>query len=455
MTASSVSTSTKPADAAPELSSGPIARVVAGSMATGLLVALLLTLLVLPGASEHVVTGSAMLAFGAGWALLVLLSARLTSEPQRWARIPAIAMSATGVILLLTDPGDRVFTALGWVWPPVVLALAIWMVRSARRQLRSRTRAWLLYPVFAFLALAALGGGYQSVHTALDRSTLAMPGVLVTVNGHDMHLHCTGAGSPAVILNNGLLERSSDWAWVQASVARGTRVCSYDRAGQAWSAPSTDTPDGPRVASDLHALLTQAHVAGPYVMVGHSTGGLYAMVFAQRYPHEVAGLVLVDSATPRQMTALPAYRTFYSVARRAFALLPTVARLGAGQLATPAGNTLPAAAGHAERLFALSPGDLRTQRDEFAALPVTFDQAGTLTTLGDTPLAVLTAGKDMQAGWLAEQHRMAHLSTNTAQRTVNFSHSELLADRHAAAWSSQAVTSVVQAIRSNGAVVLP
>jgi hypothetical protein len=81
--------------------------------------------------------------------------------------------------------------------------------------------------------------------------------------------------------------------------------------------------------------------------------------------------------------------------------------------------------------------------------------APTVARLGSTPLFVLTAGKDMQAGWLAEQHRMATLSTNSAARTVNFSHGELLVDRHAARWSSQAITSIVQAIRGNGEVVLP
>jgi pimeloyl-ACP methyl ester carboxylesterase len=438
-----------------EPSSGPIKRVVAGSVATGLLSALLLTLVVFPGASEHVITGSAMLAFGAGWAMLAVLSARLTSQPQRWARVPAAAMSATGVILVLAHPGDRVLTALSWVWPPVVLALAVWMIGSARRQLRNRGARWLLYPVIAFLALSALGGGYQSIATAVDHSTLAMPGVLVNVSGHDMHLHCSGDGSPTVILNNGLDERSTDWAWVQPAVARGTTVCSYDRAGQAWSTPSTDTPDGLRVARDLHGLLTKAHVAGPYVMVGHSTGGLYAMVFAHRYPNEVAGMVLVDSATPRQMTALPDYPAFYSMGRRGFALLPTFARVGAGQLGRLSRSPFPLEAGRAERVFALSPGDLRTQRDEFAALPDTFGQAGALTTLGSTPLFVLTAGEGMQAGWMAEQHVMAGLSTNSVQRTVAATHAELLTDEHAARWSSQAVSAVIQAVRSDSAVSLP
>ena len=115
-----------------------------------------------------------------------------------------------------------------------------------------------------------------------------------------------GSGSPTVVLEPGLGGVSSDLAWVAPAVARDSRVCVYDRAGRGWS----DTADGPqdaaRIAADLHTLLDRAHVPGPYVLAGHSFGGLYVQTFAANYPDQVAGLVLLDSTAPKPGPALPA-----------------------------------------------------------------------------------------------------------------------------------------------------
>ena len=113
------------ADAAPtttpdEPRRGPIWRVVGGSVAAGLIGALVLTLGVFGGAQEHVITGSALLAFAFGWAMLAVLSARFTSQPQRWARVPAVGMAASGLTLLIARPADHALTTAGWVWPPPV-----------------------------------------------------------------------------------------------------------------------------------------------------------------------------------------------------------------------------------------------------------------------------------------------------------------------------------------------
>ena len=165
-------------------------------------------------------------------------------------------------------------------------------------------------------------------------------------------------------------------------------------------------------------------------------------------------MVLLDSLTPRAMTALPTYPTFYASFRRASGLMPTLARMGVGQLVfRSAGSTLPPSVRHAERAFATSPREQRLQRDELAALPVTFQQAQRLSTLGDIPLAVLTAGDGMQAGWLAEQRRMATLSSNSLQRTARLEHSALVQERAGAAASSDAIASVVKAVRTGGRVL--
>jgi pimeloyl-ACP methyl ester carboxylesterase len=179
-----------------------------------------------------------------------------------------------------------------------LLALAIWMIVRAHRQLRSRSRRWLLYPVIAFLALAAIGGGHATVGAAADAKAYLMPGQLLDVGGYRLHLNCTGSGTPTVVLQPGAGEMSSNMGWIAPAVARNTRVCVYDRAGRGWSEPADTRQDGEQIATDLHTLLQRGHVPGPYVLAGHSFGGLYTLSFAARYPDEVAGMVLVDSTAP-------------------------------------------------------------------------------------------------------------------------------------------------------------
>src|SRR5437763_12483679 len=120
---------------------GHIGRVVVGSIVAGFVGALVLTVGPLAGAEEHVITGSVLLAFAAAWAALAVLSTRRTDQPQRWARIPAAAMTGAGLTILLLAPTGN---ELGWVWPAALIGLVAWMVVHARRQLGSRTRALLL-----------------------------------------------------------------------------------------------------------------------------------------------------------------------------------------------------------------------------------------------------------------------------------------------------------------------
>jgi pimeloyl-ACP methyl ester carboxylesterase len=434
---------------------GSLGKVVAVSLAGGLAAALVLTLVVFAGAGESTILGAALLAFGGGWAALAHLSTRLTAQPQRWAWVPAAAMSATGLALLVLSPGDDTLTALGWVWPPALLVLTIWSQRRAHRQLRSRTGTLLVYPVLAALTLSAVGGGYETVRLSAD-SSLAAPGRIVDVGGRGLHVQCSGSGLPVVVLANGLGEHSPHWSWIRATVSRTTTVCAYDRAGQAWSDASSEPADGQHIAQDLRALLTAAGLPGPYVLAGHSTGGLYAQVFAARYPDAVAGMVLLDSLTPRAMTALPSYPGFYAMFRRASALLPSLARTGAGQVAfAAAGSSLPPEARRAERAIATSPREQRSGHHEFRGLRATFAQAQELTSIGDLPLAVVTANRGMQDGWLPEQRRMATLSTNAVHSSVPATHESLIHDRADSSYASGAVTAVVRAVRTGSRVELP
>ena len=124
------------------------------------------------------------------------------------------------------------------------------------------------------------------------------PGKLVDVGGWRLHLNCTGNNKksrPTVVLESGAGDFSFDWSLVQPGISRFTRVCSYDRAGNAWSDPGPRPRTMKQLAYELHMALMRAGSRGPYVLVGQSIGGLLIRTFAVQYPKEVAGMVLVDS----------------------------------------------------------------------------------------------------------------------------------------------------------------
>ena len=129
---------------------------------------------------------------------------------------------------------------------------------------------------------------------------------MVVVGGHRLHIDCVGQGSPTVILESGLGTMSVDWANVQPEVAKTTRVCAYDRAGTGWSEPGPEPRDPQQIARELHTLLGNAGIDGPYVLVGQSFGGLYVRMYAAQYPKEVEGMVLVDASHPGHVDPPPA-----------------------------------------------------------------------------------------------------------------------------------------------------
>jgi pimeloyl-ACP methyl ester carboxylesterase len=139
--------------------------------------------------------------------------------------------------------------------------------------------------------------GETMVHAQAARSPRpAMPGRLVAIDaGHRLHLWCTGEGAPTVVLESGLGAYSVDWGLVQPAVAAKTRVCSYDRAGYAWSDRGPEPRGLATSATELHQLLRRAGIAPPFVLVGQSWGGRIVRVFAHAHPGEVAGMVLIDT----------------------------------------------------------------------------------------------------------------------------------------------------------------
>ena len=427
-----------------------IGRIVTVSLVGGLVAAPALVVGPVAGAQEYVITGTVLLTFAASWALLATLSTLWTAQPQRWAAPIAGFMAFAGAALLTFEPSGIGIDALGWVWPPLFLALLAGTVIRVRRDLRSRSRAWVVYPLLALYALCAFGGGYQTIRESLDRRVYLAPGQLVDVGGYRLHLYCAGSGTPTVVLESGLGETGAYWGWISTALALETRVCAYDRAGRGWSDSAPVPQDGKAVATDLHALLERARVPGPFVMVGHSSGAEYVRIFAGRYPEHVAGMVLLDGQPAEAFEGLPSYPAFYSGFRRVSALLPSLARLGVGRLVFHAGfASLPAPARNMQRLHYSSARQYRSLRDEFAELPTSLAQARSLQSLGHRPLVVVTAARDAQVGWLPLQDSMATLSTNSSHRVVPHTHDALVNDKTAAETSSQAIRDVVHAVRSD------
>ena len=326
---------------------------------------------------------------------------------------------------------------------------------TSRRFIRRIGKA-LLGLVVALLALAVAGATYQAIATERAERAYPAPGEMVDVGGHSLHINCVGQGSPTVVLDAAAGGMSAQWVRVQREVSGTTRVCAYDRAGMGWSEGGPEPQDADRVAGELHALLDGAGVEGPYVLAGHSLGGLYAQAYAARYPGEVAGVALVESSHPEQFERLPEVRESYEQTWRLFAVAPWLARIGVVRLF----NLNPAPPPELPerqraQLDALSPStrQISATADEFSATPLapTSDQARGLRGLGGKPLSVVSAGTQSSA-WLGLQDELAALSSNSRHRVVDgATHASVLYDREDAQITSAAIVGVVEAARDDQA----
>ncbi len=190
----------------------------------------------------------------------------------------------------------------------------------------------LLVLIILLVGIPVVGMIYQAAAESSDRQTYPPPGQLVNIDGHMMHLHCTGEGGPAIILEAGAFSFSSEWYWVQQQLSETNRVCSYDRAGNGWSEPADGLRDGVTLMRELHSLLAAADIPGPYVLAGHSLGGPLIRIYAQQYPDAVLGLVLVDSAVPYAWPEVSGFEQWRAQNESAYALLTVLQRVGAARI---------------------------------------------------------------------------------------------------------------------------
>jgi pimeloyl-ACP methyl ester carboxylesterase len=431
-----------------------IVWLVVASLAAGLAAGLVLVSVPFVPAEESQLTGALLCGFALGWALLAGLSVRFSDQPQRWAVVPALFMGLGGLLLL--GFGSSVQGVLKWVWPPGLAVLVVWMIMRTRRDLRSPSRRWLLYPVFASLLLTSVGGAYETVSEAAEPADSTMPGQLVDIGGHSLHLNCTGSGSPTVLLEPGAGAMSSAFGWVAPPIARTTRVCAYDRAGRGWSEPADTVQDATQIATDLHTLLERAGIPGPYVPVGHSFGGLYVLAFADLYPEDVAGMVVVDSTAPAFADPAPDAGPHHtqdagSATDRISALLSSTAHIGLSRLIDQVDDhTLPARSEDEMRASTTTATYMQSVLEEYIHTSRSTRAAAALDDFGDKPLVILTAGTGSNAAWFTAQDHLATLSTNTSHRVIDDAvHAAFLHDEQYAATTTRATLDVLTSLRND------
>ncbi|GIO84159.1 hypothetical protein J25TS5_10910 [Paenibacillus faecis] len=170
------------------------------------------------------------------------------------------------------------------------------MTKNDKKPSRWRKIKWSLLIVVALIGLA-IGSGfaYEAIASKQAAKNFPPPGKLVDAGGYKLHIVKAGTGSPTILLEAGSGETSLSWRQIPDELAKDATVVTYDRAGYAWSEPAATERTGENIVRELHTALDNEGIHGPYLLVGHSLGGMYARLFAETYRDEVTGLVLIDA----------------------------------------------------------------------------------------------------------------------------------------------------------------
>lgn len=295
----------------------------------------------------------------------------------------------------------------------------------------------------------------QQVLTLRDRRRYPAPGLLVHVDGRQIHLQVRGADSdgPTVVLEAGMGSFSPNWYWVQEELAPVVRSVSYDRAGLGWSRRSRRPRDAQTIAMELRDALREAAIEPPYVLAGHSFGGLPVRAFADLYPELTAGLVLVDASHPDQWVRWPTPRAdrILEASQRIFGWLGWVGVLRALNLSRGISAGLPARQAGELRAGAALPGFAATEAAQIRSWSVSREQLNAAAALGAMPLAVLTVSEQPVGGELltALQRELAELTQDASFEIVQgASHESLISNREHARIVATTIQAVVQAARN-------
>jgi pimeloyl-ACP methyl ester carboxylesterase len=316
--------------------------------------------------------------------------------------------------------------------------------------------------LLSLILLAAVTGlSYQAIATQIDKRNYPAPGQMVDVGGQLLHVHSMGKDQegPTVILEGGLGGGVIQWPWVQPEVAEFAPVVSYDRAGLGWSEGGEYT-DARSAAQQLHTALDEAEIEGPSVLVGHSFGGTLNCMYAQMYPEEVVGMVLLDSSHPEQTDRLAeaAEQTRSSMDPMRLVpdpmqLVPLLGRFGiiraTGILNSQVEDLPPQQRVEGKALLS-STAHLSGMAAEFANMEATFSQVRQETgDLGDMPLVVLSAAEGAMDGWMDMQVELAALSSEGVHRvSEQADHEGLVMNQEHSRATVEAIEEVVEVARA-------
>ncbi len=272
------------------------------------------------------------------------------------------------------------------------------------------------------LALFMLGGAvYQELSTRIDAKNNPPMGELIDIGGYKMHLYTTGSGGPAVVLDPGLGCNALGWQLVQPEIAKFTKVVSFDRPGHGWSDESPLERTSQNIVTELHTALHKANIPGPYILVGHSFGGLNARLFASLYPNEVLGVVLVDSAHENMVEKIPMPQINHT-------LMMLASRLGIIRLCTHLPTYRKSVAVFPEQVQSQLLSQQRTTKfmrtvlQESSHIKTSCNQLkATGGHLGDKPLTIITAVKQISekgSGMTREQIDAVYIPFQALQKDL-------------------------------------
>ncbi len=298
-------------------------------------------------------------------------------------------------------------------------------------------------------------------------------GQMIEVGGFRLHTVVSGQGSPPIVLETGLGGCALQFAALQPMLSTFTRVVAYDRAGQAWSDPSPSPRTPANLIGELRALVQKLDVQPPYILAGHSFGGLLSLIHAAMHPHDTAAVVLLDSSDVEQYDSFPSMEKVVSQMAAGMRLLDIASRLGLAKSLTrmslgPALSYFPK--GQLDAFL-----DVTSRASHRAAVLAEFSQhrfyfgaqREVPRSLGDMPLLIITAGSSVSGkqrfgGMTADQLNVKHqqwqkerarLSTRGEQLIVTgASHLGLLLQPEYAAQVAEAMRGVVERVRAEGQV---
>ncbi len=304
-----------------------------------------------------------------------------------------------------------------------------------------------IYLALFLLLILLTGVIYQNVATSSDNKNYPFPGRLISMNGKKIHVLITGKSNmkkPTIILVGGLGGTSSAWKFIQSDLEQFTQVVSYDRPGYGWSDIVNTKRDGVSIAKELHETLKSANVSGPYILVGHSFGGLYTRIFASLYPNEIKGLVLLESSHPDQFDRTKAGEIEFQNISKMLAVAPWLARIGFMRFKNlvQLPNGFPEKEKSEITAIAASTNYWEAQKDEFKAIATTNSEVNQSTIAGTIPLLVIIGGdhirNDMQ--WRKYQKELANLSKDAKTVIIEKAdHTSIWSDKIAAQSVSKAI----------------